>query len=48
MRANTNGKILPSVFILWLDAFIINHKKRDNKIKITKMIFVTIFNVFIF
>ncbi len=48
MITNTNGKSLSSVFILWLDAFIINHKNRDNNIKITKMIFATILNVFIF
>ncbi|HEX8014111.1 MAG TPA: hypothetical protein VF465_02650 [Flavobacterium sp.] len=47
MRTNTNGKSLSSVFILWLDAFIINQRNKDNKIKITKMIFATILNIFI-
>ena len=47
MRTNTNGKSLSSVFILWLDAFIINHRNEDNKIKITKMIFASILNIFI-
>jgi hypothetical protein len=47
MRTNTNGKSLSSVFILWLDAFIINHRNKDNKIKITKIIFATILNTFI-
>ena len=47
MRTNTNGKSLSSVFILLLDAFIIIHINKDNKIKITKMIFATILNIFI-
>ena len=47
MKTNTNGKSLSSVFILWLDEFIINHRNKDNKIKIAKMIFETILNIFI-